>query len=121
MTKSVKPGTLTLAVLSALGILAAGAYGQQAAEAGNPASTKPDVQSAAGGYAVDQNGQPPTPISTVGLLYPRLTGIWAGTAPSPSLSEQFNQLLPKWLQFSGEFRERYEGYDGGSFKHNSTN
>lgn len=121
MTHFVKTGTETLAFLVATGLLATGVYAQQAAEAGNPATTKPDVQSAAGGYAVDANGQPPSPISTVGLLYPKLTGTWTGTTPSPSLSEQFNKLLPKWLQFSGEVRERYEGYDGGSFKHNSTN
>jgi len=121
MTDFVKAGTKTLAVLMVFGVLAAGAYGQQAAATGNPATTKNDVQSAGGGYAVDQNGQPPTPISTTPLLYPRLTGTWAGTNPSPSLSEKFNELLPKWLQFSGELRERYEGYSGGSFKHKSTN
>jgi hypothetical protein len=121
MTNLAKIGTNAVAVLAMFGVLAAGAYGQQAAAAGNPATTQPDVQSAAGGYAVDENGQPPTPISTVPLAYPRLTGIWAGTSPSTTLSEQFNQLLPKWLQFSGEFRERFEGYNGGSFKHDSTN
>ena len=110
MTSFVKPGTRTLAVLLGISVMAAGAYAQQAAAAGNPVATKPDVQSAGGGYAVDQNGQPPSPIGTVPLLYPRLTGTWAGTTPSPSLSEQFNKLLPKWLQFSGEFRERFEGY-----------
>jgi hypothetical protein len=121
MTSLVMRGTETLAVLAMFGILAAGAYAQQAAAAGNPATTKPDVQSAGGGYAVDKSGQPPSPIGTVPLLYPRLTGIWAGTTPSASLSEKFNELLPKWLQFSGELRERFEGYSGGSFKHNSTN
>jgi hypothetical protein len=121
MTNAVKTGTKTLAVVAMFGTLAAGAYAQQAAASGNPATTQPDVQSAAGGYAVDENGQPPTPISTVPLVYPRLTGIWAGTSPSTSLSEQFNQLLPKWLQFSGELRERFEGYSGASFKHDNTN
>jgi hypothetical protein len=121
MTNFAKCGTRTLAVLAMLGVLAGGAYAQQAAAAGNPATTKPDVQSAGGGYVVDQNGQPPTPVSTTPLLYPRLSGIWAGTSPSPSLSEQFNRKLPKWLRFSGELRERFEGYSGGSFKHNSTN
>ena len=115
------PGTKTLAVLLTIGALAGGAYAQQAAAAGNPATTKPDVQSAGGGYAVDNSGEPPTPVGTVPLLYPKLTGIWKGTTPSASLSEKFNELLPKWLRFSGEFRERYEGYSGGSFKHDSTN
>jgi hypothetical protein len=121
MTKLVKFGTNALTALVALGITAAGAYAQQAAATGNPATTKPDVQSAGGGYAVNQTGEPPSPVSTVPLLYPKLTGTWAGTSPSPSISEQFNRLLPKWLQFSGEFRERFEGYSGGSFKHDSTN
>ena len=99
MTSFVKPGTRTLAVLLGISVMATGAYAQQAAAAGNPVATKPDVQSAGGGYAVDQNGQPPSPVGTVPLLYPRLVGTWAGTTPSPSLSEQFNKLLPKWLQF----------------------
>jgi hypothetical protein len=50
MTSLVMRGTKTLAVLAMFGILAAGAYAQQAAAAGNPATTKPDVQSAGGGY-----------------------------------------------------------------------
>jgi len=33
-----------------------------------------------------------------------------------SLSERFNQMLPKWLRFSGELRERSEGYDNLSFR-----
>ena len=114
-------GPRALSALAVFGALAAGAYAQQAAEAGNPVTTKPDVQSAGGGYATEEGAQPPSPIGTVPLLYPKLTGIWKGTNPSPSLSEQFNQLLPPWLRFSGELRERFEGYDGGSFKHKSTN
>jgi len=121
MTNSKMPGAMTLAVLAMFGVLAGEAHAQQAAAAGNPATTKPDVQSAGGGYAVDTSDQPPTPISTVPLLYPQLSGIWAGTSPSPSISEQFNELLPRWLRFSGELRERFEGYDGAAFKHNNTN
>src|ERR1039457_7292763 len=70
MTNFATPGTKMLAALVAFGVLAAGAYAQQAAAAGNPVTTKPDVQSAGGGYAVDANGQPPSPIGTVPLLYP---------------------------------------------------
>lgn len=114
-------GTKTLAVLLMSGGLATGAFAQQAAAAGNATAARPDDQSSAGGYAESGNGEPPSPISTVPLLYPKLTGIWGGQSQSPSLSEKFNQLLPKWLRFSGEFRERFEGYDGGSFKHKSTN
>jgi len=121
MTKAAKAGIEILVLFTMWSVLPPEARGQQAATAGNPATTNAEVQSSAGGYAVDQNGQPPTPISTVPLLYPRLSGIWAGTTPSPSLSEKFNEKLPKWLRFSGEFRERYEGYSGGSFKHGNTN
>lgn len=89
----------------------------------NSASATPDGQSgsSAGASATSSIGQPPSPISTVPLTYPKLTGIWAGRPQSPSLSEQFNNLLPKWLRFSGEFRERFEGYSGAGYKHHNTN
>ena len=121
MKELARAGTRTLTVLAVIAVATAGAYGQEAAAAGNPTATKPDSAALSGGYAVDQNGQPPNPISTVPLPYPRLKGAFAQPPASPSLSEKFNKLLPKWLQFSGEFRERYEGYSGGSFKHDSTN
>ena len=44
MTSLVKHGTMALSVVLAFGALAAGAYAQQAAAAGNPATTKPDDQ-----------------------------------------------------------------------------
>ena len=45
-----------------------------------------------------------------------------GSTPlAPSLSEKFNELLPSWLRFSGELRERFEGYTGGGFKANNSN
>ena len=56
MNYALKAGTRMLAVLVMLAAATAGAYAQQAAAAGNPATTKPDVQSAGGGYAVDNNG-----------------------------------------------------------------
>ncbi|MFN7992363.1 MAG: alginate export family protein [Bryobacteraceae bacterium] len=37
------------------------------------------------------------------------------------MSEKFNDKLPSWLRFSGELRERFEGYTGGGFKPDSTN
>jgi hypothetical protein len=43
-----------------------------------------------------------------------------GTTRTPSLSEQFNRLLPKWLQFSGEIRERVEGWENLAFKPNNS-
>jgi hypothetical protein len=41
-------------------------------------------------------------------------GAW-GQSPSSLL----NQELPEWLHFSGEYRARLEGFDGGSFKPNT--
>ncbi|HEY4085073.1 MAG TPA: alginate export family protein [Bryobacteraceae bacterium] len=31
-----------------------------------------------------------------------------------------DKALPSWMQFGGEYRARFEGYSGGSFKHNAT-
>ena len=39
----------------------------------------------------------------------------AAPAARPGLSH-INQLLPRWLNFSGEYRMRVEGFDGGGFK-----
>jgi len=121
---SLMAGTKTLAVLVVFGVLVARACAQQGADvatADTAGSTPDNGQPGGGGSAASQIGQPPTPVSTVLLAYPRLTGIWAGQPQSPSLSEKFNELLPPWLRFSGEFRERFEGYSGGGFKPNSTN
>jgi len=65
-------------------------------------------------------GEPPTQLTTTQLPYPRLTGIWAKQPLPPSLSEKLNETLPSWLRFSGELRERFEGYSGGGFKPHST-
>jgi hypothetical protein len=40
-------------------------------------------------------------------------------APPPSPLDSFNNVLPKWLRFSGQARTRVEGYSGGGF--NSAN
>ncbi len=43
-------------------------------------------------------------------------------APSPGnklLSDNVNAELPKWLQFSGEYRARVEGFTGGGFNPNT--
>lgn len=34
-------------------------------------------------------------------------------------SDELNKELPTWLRFSGEYRSRAEGFDGGGFKANS--
>ena len=88
------------------------------ADAGNTGNAAPGGQAPA---KVDTIGEPPTPVSTVPLTYPILRGPWAGQTPSPSLSERFNEKLPSWLRFSGEIRERFEGYSGAGYKPNSTN
>jgi len=44
----------------------------------------------------------------------------AASIGTPSLSERFNQLLPPWLRFSGEIRDRVEGYENAGFKPNSS-
>ena len=111
----------TLAVFSVFGWLAAVAYAQSAAPANDtsgPAAPDSGQSGTAGGSDI---GEPPTPVGTLPLAYPKLTGIWANTPLSPSLSEKFNGLLPRWMSFGGEFRERFEGYTGGGFKANSTN
>jgi len=124
MTNLKTTGTKALTILVVFGALAAAAQAQSAPDTAtaNPASTTPDDnQSAGGGYNASAIGEPPSPVSTVPLNYPKLTGIWAGQSQSPSLSERFNELLPPWLRFSGELRERFEGYSGGGFKPHSTN
>ena len=37
-----------------------------------------------------------------------------------SPATEFNKGLPAWIRFSGEYRTRFEGYSGGSFKPNTT-
>jgi len=34
-------------------------------------------------------------------------------------STEFNKSLPQWLKFSGEYRARLEGFDGGAFRDNN--
>lgn len=123
LTNPVRFGAKILIVLVVIGSLAAGVDAQPTAVAAPvdpPGATS--SQAASGGASAESvMGQAPAPVSTVPLPYPRLTGIWAGKPQSPSLSEKFNELLPSWLRFSGEFRERFEGYSGGGFKPNSTN
>ena len=124
-------GKGTLAVCSVFGWLTAAAYAQAVAPADGTsgASSASDSGGAAAPPGGSQSGTtggsniggPPTTVSTLPLPYPRLTGVWANTPLAPSLSEKFNELLPPWLRFSGELRERFEGYEGGGFKANSTN
>jgi len=105
------------AALIALFVLAAGAYAQNA----SPTPDPPAAGNPSGGSDANAIGPAPSIVTTTTLPYPRLTGIWAKGPLSPSLSEEFNERLPAWLRFSGEFRERFSDYSGGSFKPDSTN
>src|SRR5665213_1470858 len=50
-----------------------------------------------------------------------LVGQTAPPAPDPlSPSTELNHALPGWIRFDGEFRSRFEGYTGGSFKPNTS-
>jgi hypothetical protein len=113
-----RAGALALGVFS---LLLSGAWAQSATPAADAGSAAPGGAPKSASPARNRLGQPPSPISTSEQPYPRPTRQW-GTAPlEPSLSERFNQVLPSWLRFSGEFRERFEGYSGGGFKPDSTN
>jgi hypothetical protein len=53
------------------------------------------------------------------------TTAFAQTTQSTALksfspSEEVNSVLPSWIKFGGEYRARFEGYTGGSFKEDST-
>ena len=63
-------------------------------------------------------GPPPLPLTTGDTGYS--SNPQSGGPPFASVSERFNESLPQWLRFSGELRERFEGYSGGGFKPNST-
>ena len=73
-----------------------------------------------GGSGTTPTGPPRLPLTTgeIGYRSPALQGL---LLPSdPSVSERFNDKLPYWLRFSGELRERFEGYSGGGYKPNSS-
>jgi hypothetical protein len=56
------------------------------------------------------------------------TALWGQTALSPQAStpsfyspvSELNGVLPAWLRFDADFRTRFEGYSGGSFKPNTS-
>ena len=121
MIASVRPQASARAPLVIFSLLVSGVYGQSSGRAADTASARPDSASQSASPTKSRLGQPPSPVTTTELPYPRPSRQW-GTAPiEPSLSEQFNETLPSWLRFSGEFRERFEGYSGGGFKPDSTN
>jgi hypothetical protein len=104
-------------------VLVCGAHAQNAPGLDAPPTKATDGNppESSGNTREDGVGEPPTPVTTTELPYPRLSGIWAQGPVSPSLSEQFNEKLPAWLRFSGELRERFSDYSGSGFKPNSTN
>jgi hypothetical protein len=107
------------------------------ADGGSSASPDggPDGGNAPAGQAppVGERGQPKAvagPTKPPGNI-PRTAGVTTGPLPyrtgqiaaatgHASLSEQFNQLLPPWLRFTGELRDRVEGYQNASFKPNNS-
>ncbi|HVY93913.1 MAG TPA: alginate export family protein [Bryobacteraceae bacterium] len=45
----------------------------------------------------------------------------AGAAPViENPASTINEALPPWMSFGGDYRARFEGYSGGSFKHHTT-
>ena len=100
---------------------------------GGPAS--PDSSDQTGGQATPAS-EPGQPRAVAGVSkppgdIPLTAGVTTGPLPyrtgdieiatgQASLSERFNELLPKWLRFTGEVRDRAEGYENASFKPNSS-
>ena len=48
------------------------------------------------------------------------TAALAAQTPTFSPAESVNANLPKWFQINGDYRMRFEGYSGGSFKPDTT-
>src|SRR4030095_11403313 len=61
----------------------------------------------ASAFAQHQSPQPTAPVAPATAP--------AAPAAQPMLSH-VNKALPAWLRFSGEYRMRLEGFDGGGFK-----
>lgn len=80
---------------------------------------KPGQPRAVAGQTTPPAGVNATPgVSTQPLTYH--TGDIAARTGSPSTSEKFEEALPRWLRFTGEFRDRVEGYENLNFKPNSS-
>jgi hypothetical protein len=63
--------------------------------------------------------------SLVTAAFLTASAVSAQTPQSPasktfSPSEEVNRVLPSWIKVGGEFRTRFEGFTGGSFKANTT-
>ncbi len=62
------------------------------------------------------------------LVRPAMAACLHGQAPAPdnlvnaieTPSTDINKVLPAWLKFGGDYRARFEGYTGGSFKPETT-
>jgi hypothetical protein len=69
-------------------------------------------------------------LSVAFALTAQPPALQSSTPPSPAPSglgqalespaAQIDKVLPSWLIFGGDYRSRFEGYSGGSFKHNTT-
>jgi hypothetical protein len=73
-----------------LGAAALAAIVPSIARAQSPAESKPPAQSTAPAAQIQQ-------------------------APTPPIPNRVNTILPSWLRVRGEFRERFEGFDGSGF------
>ncbi|HVW83537.1 MAG TPA: alginate export family protein [Bryobacteraceae bacterium] len=52
-----------------------------------------------------------------------VSGLYAQSSQTASIASpvsEVNKALPSWIRFAGEFRTRFEGYTGGSFKPSAT-
>ncbi len=111
--------------------LLAGGTGNAAAQTNqDPNNPTPDPSTAAG--QVKRPGEPravagqTTPPAGVPLTsgvssqpLPYHTGDIAAKTGTASISEKLEESLPKWLRFTGELRDRVEGYENLNFKPNN--
>ncbi len=84
-----------------------------------PPIGEPGQPKAVAGPSKPPGNVPRTAGVTTGPL-PYRTGQIEGTTGQASLSEKFNESLPRWLRFTGELRDRVEGYQNLGFKPNSS-
>ena len=93
-------------------------------ETNPPAAATPPIGEPGQPKAVAGTSKPPGDIPrTAGVTtapLPYRTGQIAAATGEPSLSEKLEEMLPRWLRFTGEVRDRAEGYENNGFKPNSS-
>ncbi len=95
------PAMITIAWLG----VAAGAVAQQTTPANN-ASTTATTAATSANAASSASATPTAQATTPGVQTP---------APRPPFPNRANELMPRWLRIRGEFRERFEGFQGSGF------